>query len=199
MPRVLICYYSMYGHIYELAKTMKDGLEANGVEVKMVQVPETLPDEVLAKMHAPKKQPVPVATVADLEEADGIMWGVPTRFGMPAAQMKTFMDSTGGLWKDQKLAGKPAGIFFSTASQNGGQETTALTMITQLVHHGMIYVPLGYASPLQFSMDTPEGGSPYGAGCLAGPDGSRKVSEIEKGKATKQAELFAGIVKKMAA
>ncbi|KAJ6776396.1 FLAVOPROTEIN WRBA FLAVOPROTEIN-LIKE DOMAIN PROTEIN-RELATED [Salix koriyanagi] len=130
-------------------------------------------------------------------EADGFVFGFPTRFGMMAAQFKAFLDATGGLWKTQQLAGKPAGIFFSTGSQGGGQETTALTAITQLVHHGMIFVPIGYTFGAgMFEMEKVKGGSPYGAGTFAG-DGSRKPTELELEQAFHQGKYIAAITKKL--
>mmetsp|Transcript_17658 Transcript_17658/g.50579 ORF Transcript_17658/g.50579 Transcript_17658/m.50579 type:complete len:203 (-) Transcript_17658:95-703(-) len=197
-PRVAIVFYSMYHHVFDMAKVIAESLEENGIDVDLYQVPETLPDSVLEKMYAAPKPDVPIATPDILESADGIIFGIPTRYGMAAAQMKAFMDSTGGLWQKQALAGKPAAIFFSTGTQNGGQETTALTFVTQLTHHGMIYVPLGYAASEAFDLSEPHGGSPYGAGTLAGADGSRKPSDIEKRMAVKQGEVFANVVKKLA-
>ncbi|XAR53712.1 NAD(P)H dehydrogenase (quinone) [Bertholletia excelsa] len=171
--KVYIVYYSMYGHVARLAQEIKKGAESvEGVEAKLWQVPETLPDHVLAKMGAPPKGDAPIITPSELAEADGLIFGFPTRYGMMAAQFKAFFDSTGGLWRTQGLAGKPAGIFFSTGSQGGGQETTALTAITQLTHHGMIFVPIGYTFGAgMFEMEQLKGGSPYGAGTYAG-DGS---------------------------
>nr|VDD17557.1 unnamed protein product [Brassica rapa] len=143
--KVYIVYYSMYGHVEKLAEEIRKGAASvEGVEAKLWQVPETLPEEALLKMSAPPKSGSPIITPNDLTEADGFVLGFPTRFGMMAAQFKAFLDATGGLWRTQALAGKPAGIFYSTGSQGGGQETTALTAITQLVHHGMIFVPIGY-------------------------------------------------------
>ncbi|XP_048603130.1 NAD(P)H dehydrogenase (quinone) FQR1 isoform X2 [Brassica napus] len=143
--KVYIVYYSMYGHVEKLAEEIRKGAASvEGVEAKLWQVPETLPEEALSKMSAPPKSESPIITPNDLTEADGFVFGFPTRFGMMAAQFKAFLDATGGLWRTQSLAGKPAGIFYSTGSQGGGQETTALTAITQLVHHGMIFVPIGY-------------------------------------------------------
>ncbi|KAF2575113.1 hypothetical protein F2Q70_00004958 [Brassica cretica] len=143
--KVYIVYYSMYGHVEKLAEGIRKGAASvEGVEAKLWQVPETLPEEALLKMSAPPKSGSPIITPNDLTEADGFVLGFPTRFGMMAAQFKAFLDATGGLWRTQALAGKPAGIFYSTGSQGGGQETTALTAITQLVHHGMIFVPIGY-------------------------------------------------------
>jgi len=196
--KVYIVYYSMYGHVAKLAQEIHKGASSvGGVEAKLFQVPETLPAEVLGKMGAPPKTEVPTITPSELTEADGIIFGFPTRFGMMAAQMKAFFDSTGGLWRGQELAGKPAGIFYSTGSQGGGQETTPLTAITQLTHHGMIFVPVGYTFGAgMFEMEQIKGGSPYGAGTFAG-DGSRQPSELELGQAFHQGKYFAGIAKKL--
>ncbi|KAE8676992.1 NAD(P)H dehydrogenase (quinone) [Hibiscus syriacus] len=191
-------YYSMYGHVEKLAEEIKKGAASvEGVEATLWQVPETLSEEILGKMSAPTKSDVPIITSQDLAEADGFMFGFPTRFGMMSAQFKAFMDATGGLWRTQQLAGKPAGIFYSTGSQGGGQETTALTAITQLVHHGMIFVPIGYSFGAgMFEMEQVKGGSPYGAGTYAG-DGSRMPSELELAQAFHQGKYFAGITKKL--
>ncbi|KAM1008735.1 hypothetical protein FF1_005082 [Malus domestica] len=196
--KVYIVYYSMYGHVARLAEEILKGVQSvEGVEAKMWQVPETLPAEVLGKMGAPPKSEVPVISPEELVEADGIIFGFPTRFGMMAAQFKAFFDSTGGLWRTQALAGKPAGIFYSTGSQGGGQETTPLTTITQLVHHGMLFVPIGYTSGAgMFEMEQVKGGSPYGAGTYAG-DGTRQPSDLELETASHQGKYFAGIAKKL--
>ncbi|KAL2985122.1 hypothetical protein AAZX31_12G132100 [Glycine max] len=161
------------------------------------QVAEILPEEVLGKMGAPPKSDVPIITPNELSEADGFVFGFPTRFGMMAAQFKAFIDATGGLWKTQQLAGKPAGIFYSTSSQGGGQETTALTAITQLVHHGMLFVPIGYTFGAgMFEMEELKGGSPYGSGTYAG-DGSRQPTKLELEQAFHQGKYIAGITKKL--
>uniref|UniRef100_A0A0D9X484 NAD(P)H dehydrogenase (quinone) n=1 Tax=Leersia perrieri TaxID=77586 RepID=A0A0D9X484_9ORYZ len=208
--KIYIVYYSMYGHVAKLAEEIQKGAASvEGVEAKLWQVPETLSDDVLAKMGAPPKKDVPIITPTDLAEADGLIFGFPTRFGMMCAQFKAFMDSTGGLWNSQQLAGKPAGIFYSTGSQGGGQETTAilladgpmsimrLTAITQLVHHGMIFVPVGYTFGAgMFEMEKVKGGSPYGSGTFAG-DGSRVATELELQQAHHQGKYFAGIAKKL--
>ncbi|KAK1368477.1 hypothetical protein DCAR_0104446 [Daucus carota subsp. sativus] len=196
--KVYIVYYSMYGHVAKLAEEILKGASSvEGVEAKLWQVPETLSEEVLGKLSAAPKSDVPVITADELTEADGLIFGFPTRFGMMAAQFKAFLDSTGGLWGTQKLAGKPAGLFYSTGSQGGGQETTALTAITQLVHHGMIFVPIGYTfGSGMFEMENVKGGSPYGAGTYAG-DGSRQPSELELAQAFHQGKYIAGITKKL--
>ncbi|KAF8672585.1 hypothetical protein HU200_049271 [Digitaria exilis] len=199
--RLYIVFYSMYGHVESLARRAAAGAGAvDGVEVVLRRVPETLPPEVLEKMQAPPKDPeVPViASAAELPEADGVLFGFPTRYGAMAAQMKAFFDSTGSLWEEQKLAGKPAGFFVSTGTQGGGQETTAWTAITQLVHHGMLFVPIGYTFGAgMFKMDDIRGGSPYGAGVFAG-DGSRQPSKTELELAEHQGKYMASIVKKLA-
>lgn len=184
-----------------MAEKVKEGVDSvDGCEATIYQVPETLPAEVLEKMHAPPKPDVPIITANELKEADGILFGVPTRFGMIPAQMKAFLDSTGGLWQSGALVGKPAGIFFSTATQGGGQETTALTFVTQLSHHGMIFVPTGYTSPAeQFNMDEIIGGSAYGAGTFAGSDGSRMPSAGELNRALAQGKSFSAVAKKLSA
>ncbi|XP_058195057.1 NAD(P)H dehydrogenase (quinone) FQR1-like [Rhododendron vialii] len=195
--KVYIVYYSMYGHVAKLAEQIQKGAASvEGVEAKLWQVPETLPEEVLGKLGAPPKSDVPIIAPQELDEADGLIFGFPTRYGMMCAQFKAFFDSTGGLWRTQKLAGKPAGIFFSTGSQGGGQETTALTAITQLAHHGMIFVPIGYTFGAgMFEMEKVKGGSPYGAGTYAG-DGTRQPSELELEQAFHQGKYMAGIAKK---
>ncbi|XP_057537296.1 probable NAD(P)H dehydrogenase (quinone) FQR1-like 1 [Amaranthus tricolor] len=196
--KIYIVYYSMYGHVEKLAEEIEKGAASiEGVEAKLWQVPETLSDDVLAKMSAPPKSDVPIITPNELAEADGFLFGFPTRFGMMSAQFKAFMDSTGGLWRTQQLAGKPAGIFYSTGSQGGGQETTPLTAITQLTHHGLIFVPIGYTFGAgMFEMEHVKGGSPYGAGTFAG-DGSRQPSELELQQAFHQGKYFATIAKKL--
>ncbi|KAK4744308.1 hypothetical protein SAY87_010620 [Trapa incisa] len=188
----------MYGHVERLAEEIQKGAASvEGVEAKLWQVPETLPDKVLKKMDAPPKSNIPIITPNELSEGDGFVFGFPTRYGMMAAQFKAFMDATGGLWRTQQLAGKPAGIFYSTGSQGGGQETTPLTAITQLVHHGMLFVPIGYTFGTgMFEMEQVKGGSSYGAGTFAG-DGSRQPSELELAQAFHQEKYLATITKKL--
>ncbi|CAH9093567.1 unnamed protein product [Cuscuta epithymum] len=195
-----IVYYSTYGHVEKLAHEIKKGADSvEGVEAKLFQVPETLSDDILGKLGAPPKSDVPIISPHDLPEADGFIFGFPTRYGMMAAQFKAFLDATGGLWRSQALAGKPAGLFYSTGSQGGGQETTALTAITQLVHHGMIYVPIGYTFGAgMFEMEQVKGGSPYGSGTYAG-DGSRQPSQLELEQAFHQGKYIASITKKLKA
>ncbi|KAI7868725.1 NAD(P)H:quinone oxidoreductase, type IV [Spinellus fusiger] len=194
MPVVYIIFYSVYGHIYDVAQSVKQGIEATGVQVKLFQVAETLSNDVLQKMYAPPKPDVPIITIDKLVEADGIMFGIPTRFGTMPAQMKAFLDSTSSLWSKGALSGKFAGTFFSTANQHGGQETTALTAIPFFAHHGLIYVPLGFTNPHLFDISEVVGGSAYGSGTIAGNDGSRKMSQKEKELAFAQGEGFGKIV-----
>eukprot|EP00470_Lotharella_oceanica_P012900 CAMPEP_0170187190 /NCGR_PEP_ID=MMETSP0040_2-20121228/41134_1 /TAXON_ID=641309 /ORGANISM="Lotharella oceanica, Strain CCMP622" /LENGTH=193 /DNA_ID=CAMNT_0010434173 /DNA_START=30 /DNA_END=611 /DNA_ORIENTATION=+ len=181
-----------------MAVAVARGVEAAGGKVTIMRCPETLSNEVLKKMGAPDKNPDhKEATPADLMAADGIIFGIPTRFGMAAAQVKALMDHTGGLWMKGRLVGKPASMFVSTATQGGGQETTNLTFVTQLVHHGMVYVPIGYACPKLFDMSEVHGSSPYGAGCYAAPDGSRQPSKLELEIAEFQGKHFTQIAKKL--
>ncbi|KAA8531829.1 hypothetical protein F0562_006454 [Nyssa sinensis] len=198
--KIFIVFYSMYGHVEGLARRMKKGADGvDGVEAVLFRVPETLPDEVLQQMRAPPKDDeIPeIASAAELAAADGFLFGFPTRYGCMAAQMKAFFDSTGQLWKEQKLAGKPAGFFVSTGTQGGGQETTAWTAITQLAHHGMLFVPIGYTFGAgMFKMDSIRGGTPYGAGVFAG-DGTREPSETELALAEHQGKYMAAVVKRL--
>ncbi|KAL2632441.1 hypothetical protein R1flu_017127 [Riccia fluitans] len=198
--RIFIVFYSMYGHVLSLAKKIKEGVDSvEGVEGHLFQVPETLDAETLEQMKAPSKDPsIPTITASELPQADALLFGFPTRYGAMAAQMKAFFDTTGQLWRNQLLAGKPAGFFVSTGTQGGGQETTAWTAVTQLAHHGMLFVPIGYTFGAgMFKLDEIRGGSPYGAGTFAG-DGSRIPSECELSLAEHQGRYTAGIVKRLA-
>ncbi|GAB5590074.1 hypothetical protein Unana1_04974 [Umbelopsis nana] len=191
---VYIVIYTLYGHIYTLAQEVQKGLEATGVQTKLFQVAETLSDDILQKMHAPPKPDIPVIKVDELTEPDGIIFGIPTRFGTMPAQLKALLDATGKLWATGALSGKFAGTFFSTASQHGGQETTALTTVTYFAHHAMIYVPFGFASALLFDNTEVIGGSAYGAGTMANGDGSRAVTDKEKEIARNQGENFGKVI-----
>ncbi|KAI8060789.1 flavoprotein-like protein [Gongronella butleri] len=194
MATVYIIFYSMYSHVYTMAQEVQAGLEAQGVTVKLFQVPETLSADVLEKMHAPPKPDVPIITPEQLEEADGIIWGIPVRFGQAAAQMLSFFDATGSLWAKGALAGKPTSIFFSSGSQHGGQETLAFNTLPYFAHHGLLYVPLGFANPNLFDNSGVVGGSAWGSGTVAGPDGMRQPSDQEKAIARTQGENFATLV-----
>lgn len=197
--KIYIVYYSMYGHVEALAKKIKEGVDSvEGVEGHLFRVAETLPLDVLEKMMAPPKdEHIPIISARELPAADGLIFGFPTRYGAMAAQMKAFFDSTGSLWRGQELAGKPAGMFVSTGTQGGGQETTAWTAITQLAHHGMLFVPVGYTFGAgMFKLDEIRGGSPYGAGTYAG-DGTRMPTETELALAEHQGKYTAGIVRRL--
>lgn len=204
-PCVAMIYYSTYGHVKQLAEEIKRGVEETGVSVDLFQVPETLsPDALKALSAAPKPADVMVLDrnfLKELPQYDGFMFGMPTRFGMMAAQMKAFFDGTGGLWQSGALAGKLAATFVSTGTQQGGQETTHFTALTQLVHHGMVYVPLGYQAggEGQFDLSEIHGVSPWGASTLAGADGSRQPSQLELKCATKHGQVFGNAVKRTVA
>ncbi|KAK7206884.1 protoplast secreted protein 2 precursor [Myxozyma melibiosi] len=191
-PKVAIIIYSMYGHIATMAEAEKAGIVAAGGEATIYQVPETLSEEILGKMYAPAKPDYPIASPETLEEYDAFIFGVPTRFGSFPAQWKAFWDATGGLWAKGALSGKYVTQFTSTASLGGGQETTFLNAMSTYFHHGMVYVPLGYATVFAELTNLSEvhGGSAWGAGSLAAGDGSRQPSELEKSVATKQGEAF---------
>jgi len=174
----------MYGHVYRLAEAVAEGArEVPGAQVNLLQVPETLSDEILAKMGAveTKKQfaHIPVATMENLAEADAVVFGTPTRFGMMSAQMRAFLDATGGLWRKGALIGKAGSVFTSTATQHGGQESTILSFHTTLLHQGMIIVGVPYSEKGLLVVDEVSGGSPYGASTIAGPEGSRHPTENE--------------------
>ena len=179
-----------------MAHEVVKGVESTGAEVTLYRIAETLPPEVLAKMHAPPAPTdIPVVTPDDLTKYDGIIFGAPTRYGQPAAQYKALWDATGGLWATGALNGKLASFFFGTASLGGGQETTASTQLSHFVHHGMIFVPMGYGDPNKhlFNLDAVHGGSPWGAGCLSGTDGSRQPSKMELEMALYQGKRFGEI------
>ncbi|KAM9891990.1 hypothetical protein OXX79_010332 [Metschnikowia pulcherrima] len=197
-PKVAIIIYSMYHHVATLAEAQKKGVEAAGGKADIYQIPETLSDEVLAKMHAPAKPSYPIATLDTLTSYDAFLFGVPTRFGNYPAQWKTFWDSTGGLWASGALQGKAAGFFVSTGTPGGGQETTIVNALSVLVHHGIIYVPLGYAKVFGqlTNLDEVHGSSPYGAGTFAGGDGSRSPSALELEISEIQGSSFFETIKK---
>jgi NAD(P)H dehydrogenase (quinone) len=203
MPtKVQVIFYSMYGHVYKMAEAVAEG--ARGVpdtEVKLFQVKETLSDEVLTKMGAIDAKKgwahVPFAEAAQLAEADAILFGIPTRFGLVVTQMQTFIDTTGGLWAKGALVGKVGSVFTSTGTQHGGQETTIVHAHTFLLHQGMLVAGVPYACPNLTVMNEITGGSPYGAGTLAGPDGSRKVTENELTIARYQGKHVAEIAGKL--
>jgi NAD(P)H dehydrogenase (quinone) len=199
MTKVLVLYYSMYGHIETMAQAVAEGAKSvEGVSVDIKRVAETVPAEVLAKSGAKTDQKAEVAKPADLPEYDAIIFGTPTRFGMMAAQMRAFLDQTGGLWAQNKLVGKVGSVFASTGTQHGGQEATILSFHTTLLHQGMIIVGLPYTAKGQTRMDEITGGSPYGATTLAGSDGKRRPSENELELARFQGRHVAEIARKLA-
>jgi NAD(P)H dehydrogenase (quinone) len=200
--KILVLFYSTYGHVYRMAQAVAEGArEVPGAEVVIKRVPETLPAEVLQAMGATEAQKafasVPVATTSDLVEADAILFGTPTRFGNMAAQMRQFLDATGGLWAKGQLIGKVGSVFVSTATQHGGQESTILSFHTTLLHHGMVLVGLPYSFQGQMGIDAITGGSPYGATTIAGGKGERMPSENELAGAKFQGKHVASIASKL--
>jgi len=200
--KTLIVYYSMYGHIYTMAKAMLEGVrEIKGVEVEMKRVPETLPQEVLAKMGALDAQKamahVPVCTIDELGAVDAVIFGTPTRFGNMCGQMRQFLDSAGQLWADNSLVGKAGSVFTSSATQHGGQESTILSFHTTLLHLGFVIVGLPYSFQGQMRMDEITGGSPYGASTIVGGQGERMPSDNELLAARFQGRHVASIASRM--
>lgn len=197
-PKIAIVFYSMYGHIRQLAEAEKRGIEKAGGTADLYQIPETLPADVLTKMHAPgQASDIPLLEdPATLEQYDGFLMGIPTRYGNFPAQWKVFWDKTGKQWSTGGFFGKHAGIFVSTASQGGGQESTAIAAMSTLAHQGIIYVPLGYAKTFAQLTDLSEihGGSAWGAGTFAGADGSRQPSPKEIEVAEIQGGYFYSVV-----
>ncbi|KAF7714638.1 NAD(P)H dehydrogenase (quinone) [Penicillium ucsense] len=191
-PKVAIVFYSMYGHIVKMAEAEKKGIEAAGGQADIFQIAETLSEDVLAKMHAPPKTSYPVVEPTDLLEYDAILFGIPTRYGNFPAQWKTFWDKTGGIWASGGYAGKYAGTFVSTGTPGGGQESTVMSCMSTFVHHGFNFVPLGYKTtfPHLTNLEEVHGGSPWGAGTFAGPDGSRQPSALELQIAELQGKWF---------
>lgn len=200
MPKILVLYYSMYGHVEIMAGAVGEGARSvEGAEVTIKRVPELIPEEVARKAGVKLEQAAPIATVDELPNYDAIIFGTPTRFGNMCAQMRNFLDQTGGLWVSGGLIGKVASVFTSTATQHGGQETTITSFHSTLLHHGLIIVGVPYACQGLLNMDEISGGSPYGAGTLAGNDGTRKPSENELEIARYQGRHVAEIAKKQCA
>jgi len=201
--KVLIVFYSMYGHIYRMAEAIAEGArEIEGAEVELRRVPETLPEEVLKSMGATEAQKsfshIPICTLDELSSADAIIFGTPTRFGNMCGQMRQFLDSTGQLWSDGALVGKVGSVFTSSATQHGGQESTILSFHITLLHHGMVVVGLPYAFQGQMRTDEITGGSPYGSSTIAGGKGERNPSENELAAAHFQGRHAAMIASKLA-
>ena len=199
MSKVLVLYYSSYGHIETMAQAVAEGARSAGATVDVKRVPETVPAEIAKGAHFKLDQAAPVASVAELPEYDAIIVGCPTRFGRMPAQMASFLDQAGGLWARGALNGKVGGAFTSTATQHGGQETTIISTITQLLHHGMVIVGLPYAWAGQMKLDEITGGSPYGASTITGGGGSRQPSANELDGARFQGRHLAQIAAKVAA
>ena len=201
--KVLVVFYSTYGHVYKMAEAIGEGAgEVGGAEVELRRVPETLPEEVLEKMGAVEAQKafahIPVCTVEELTNADAVIFGTPTRFGNMCGQMRQFLDATGQLWAKGALVGKVGSVFTSTATQHGGQESTLLTFHVTLLHHGFVVVGLPYAFQGQMNNDEITGGSPYGASTIAGTQGERTPTENELAGARFQGKHVASIAAKLA-
>ena len=201
--KILVVYYSMYGHIYEMAKAAAEGAATvNGANVSVKRVPETLSAEVLGQMgatEAQKKQAsVPVCSTDDLAGADAVIFATPTRFGNMCGQMRQFLDSTGGLWLKGSMIGKVGGVIASSATQHGGQESTILSFHTTLLHHGMVIAGLPYAFQGQMGVTEITGGSPYGATTIAGGQGERMPSKNELEGAKFQGRYVARLAEKLA-
>ncbi|WP_447529347.1 NAD(P)H:quinone oxidoreductase [Vreelandella sp. TE19] len=198
MTKVLVLYYSMYGHVDTLAAAVAEGAkEVDGVEVTVKRVPETMPEDAYKNAGGKQDFDTPEATPSELADYDGIIVGTPTRFGNMAGQMRTFFDQTGGLWANGSLRGKVASVFTSTGT-GGGEEMTVTSTWSTLAHHGMIIVPIGYGIEEQFDISEVSGGNPYGAATLAGGDGSRQPSERELKLARFQGKLVAETTAKLA-
>lgn len=200
MAKVLVLYYSSYGHIEAMAQAVAEGAaQVPGTEVALRRVPELVPEDVARASGIKLDQAAPIATPDELADYDAIIFGTPTRFGNMAAQMRNFLDQTGGLWFQNKLVGKVGSVFCSTASQHGGQETTITSFHTTLLHHGMVIVGLPYTFAGNSEMGEISGGTPYGATTLSGGDGSRMPSENELAGARFQGQHVAAIAAKLVA
>lgn len=197
MAKVLVLYYSTYGHTEAMAQAMAEGARSAGATVDIKRVPETVPEDVAKSNHFKLDQAAPIATVNDLTDYDAIIVGTGTRYGRVSSQMASFFDQAGGLWAKGALNGKVGGAFTSTASQHGGQETTLFSIITNLMHFGMIIVGLPYSFQGQMRLDEITGGSPYGATTIAAGDGSRQPTETELAGARHQGELIAKTASKL--
>lgn len=191
MSKVLVLYYSTYGHIETMAQAVAEGARSAGASVDVKRVPETVPEGIAQAAHFKLDQKATLATVAELENYDAIIVGAPTRFGRMPGQMASFLDQAGGLWARGALHGKVGGAFTSTATQHGGQEVTLFSIITNLMHFGMVIVGLPYSHAGQMTLDEVVGGSPYGATTIAGDKGQRQPSAIELDGARHQGKLIA--------
>ncbi|MDF7674326.1 NAD(P)H:quinone oxidoreductase [Acetobacteraceae bacterium ESL0709] len=198
MSKVLVLYYSSYGHVETMAYAVAEGVKAAGLEVDVRRVPELVPEDAAKTHHFKTEQDAPLATPSDLPLYDAIIVGAPTRFGRLPAQMANFWDQTGGLWAKGALIGKVGAVFTSTATQHGGQETTLYSLMSNLLHHGMVISGLPYSFQGQMKLDTVTGGSPYGATTIAAGDGSRQPDENELAGAKFLGQHVASLVKKLA-
>ena len=198
MTKILVLYYSAWGHMEQMAYAAAEGAKAAGADVTVKRVPELVPDEVAKAAHYKLDQKAPIAKPEELADYDAIIFGSGTRYGMMAAQMKNFLDQTGGLWAKGALVGKAGSVMSSSATQHGGQESTILNFHTVLLHHGMVIVGLPYAYQGQMGTDEIRGGSPYGASTVTGGDGSRQPSKQDLEAATWQGKHVAGIAAKLA-
>lgn len=199
MTKVLVLYYSSYGHIETMAKAVAEGAKAEGADVDIKRVPELVPEDVAKASHFKLDQDAPIAKPAELADYDAIIFGAGTRFGTVASQMRNFMDQTGGLWAEGKLVGKVGSVFTSSATQHGGQESTILGFIPTLLHHGMVVAGLPYAFAGQSGVEAVKGGSPYGASTITDADGSRMPSEPELEGARYQGAHVAKLAAKLTA
>lgn len=197
MPKVLVLYYSSYGHIEKMAEAVAEGARGAGAQVDIKRVPETAPIEVAKAAHFKLDQPAPIAVIGNLANYDAIIVGTGTRFGRITSQMAAFLDQAGGLWQSGVLNGKVGAAFTSTATQHGGQETTLFSIITNLLHFGLVIVGLPYSFQGQMKLDEIVGGSPYGATTVTGGDGSRQPSETELAGARFQGDLVARTAAKL--
>jgi NAD(P)H dehydrogenase (quinone) len=197
MAKVLVLYYSSYGHVETMANAIAEGARSAGASVDLKRVPETAPLDIAKAAHFKLDQRAPIATIDELEHYDAIIVGSPTRFGRISSQMASFLDQAGGLWMRGALHGKVGGAFTSTATQHGGQEVTLFSIITNLLHYGMVIVGLPYSHQGQMTMDEIVGGSPYGATTVAGTTGQRQPSALDLAGARHQGELIAQTTKKL--
>jgi len=197
MAKVLVLYHSTYGHLEKMAQAVAEGARATGAQVDIKRVPETVPTDIATKAGYKLDQQAPVANVEDLADYDAVILGAGTRFGRLPSQMAAFLDQAGGLWASGKLNGKVGAVFTSTATQHGGQETTLFSMITNLLHFGMVIVGLPYSFQGQMRLDEVTGGAPYGATTLAGGDGSRQPSDNELDGARFQGQQVAEVANKL--
>jgi NAD(P)H dehydrogenase (quinone) len=199
MTKVLVLYYSAYGHIEKMAEAVAEGAREAGAQVDIKRVPELVPEEVARKSYYKLDQKAPVATIDELANYDAIVVGTGTRFGRMSSQMANFLDQAGGLWAKGALHGKVGGAFTATATQHGGQETTLFTIITNLLHFGMVVVGLDYGHAGQMTLDEITGGSPYGATTITGGNGARQPSENELVGARYQGRKIAETARKLTA